>query len=76
MPTRLLAWMIAANAALLSTVACAAEDPAPADAVEPGALHVQFTNVTQKHPPFRSPYEGENSLKSHARGVLTHLTSS
>ena len=28
---------------------------------------MQFTNVVQKHPPFRSPYEGVNSLKARER---------
>lgn len=33
------------------------------DATETVNLHAQFTEVVQGHPSFRSPYEGENSLK-------------
>jgi Carbohydrate-selective porin, OprB family len=29
---------------------------------EPWSLHAQFTNVTQYHPDFSSPYRGQNSL--------------
>ena len=31
------------------------------------AFYGQATNVTQWHPPFRSPYSGENSLDAHGR---------
>lgn len=31
------------------------------------ALHGQITNVTQRHPVFRSPYSGANSLDAHGR---------
>ena len=38
------------------------------DAVPVGwSLYGQVTNVTQGHPPFTSPYEGDNSLISHGR---------
>ncbi len=38
-------------------------------AIEPEqwAVHGQVTNVTQWHPPFRSPYSGENSLAARGR---------
>ena len=48
-------------------VACA-EPPSAAAAPQEGwALYGQATNVTQGHPPFRSAYEGDNSLASHGR---------
>lgn len=31
---------------------------------EPSSVRAQFTNVTQSHPQFRSPYSGTNSLES------------
>src|SRR5690349_13434212 len=38
--------------------------PAAAEPVPPElwSLHAQFTNVTQYHPDFSSPYKGQNSL--------------
>jgi len=52
-------------------VACApltalCEAPAPPEP-ETWAVHGQVTNVTQGHPPFRSPYEGDNSLAARGR---------
>ena len=40
--------------------------PAASETVPPASwsLHVQFTNVTQYHPDFSSPYKGQNSLDS------------
>jgi high affinity Mn2+ porin len=35
------------------------------------ALHAQFTNVTQYHPPFTSPFSGRNSLLPGHRGAET-----
>jgi high affinity Mn2+ porin len=43
----------------------AAGSPSPAGEslqTNPWSLHGQFTNVTQYHPAFRSPYQGANSL--------------
>lgn len=52
-------------AALLMAGTALAEEPASTGAIESSAIHWQFTNVTQKHPSFRSPYEGDNSLRAH-----------
>ncbi|MDE2565623.1 MAG: carbohydrate porin, partial [Burkholderiales bacterium] len=50
-----------------------AQAAAAADAqAEASSLHGQFTNLTQQHPPFRSPYEGPNSL--HAAEPATETT--
>ena len=57
-------------AAAMLIAACrgaCAEDAPPADAHRGWALYGQATNVTQGHPPFRSAYEGDNSLLSHGR---------
>lgn len=63
--SRLLSFLLAAIAVLQATPVRAADDQAPAPAGdESTALHFQFTNVTQKHPSFHSPYEGTNSLKA------------
>ena len=35
--------------------------------IENWAIHGQFTNVTQHHPSFTSPYSGQNSLVSNGR---------
>ena len=35
--------------------------------IEHWAIHGQFTNVTQHHPSFTSPYSGQNSLVSNGR---------
>jgi high affinity Mn2+ porin len=48
-------------------IAAAADEATPtvdseAQARESWSLHSQFTNVTQYHPAFRSPYQGANSL--------------
>lgn len=47
--------------------------PAAADAVETEdySIHGQFTNVTQYHPRFTSPYRGPNSLDPGNRGNET-----
>lgn len=37
------------------------------DQNEPWALHEQFTNITQGHPSFTSPYSGTNSLTANGR---------
>ncbi len=49
--------------------AATATDTPPAD--EDVSLHGQFTNVTQFHPSFRSPYRGPNSLDPGNRGDET-----
>lgn len=53
---------------LMAVRGLAMADSPPGDA-PPGwwTLYGQATNVTQGHPPFRSPYEGDNSLLSHGR---------
>lgn len=51
-------------AALFIAGAAFAEEPASMEANQASAIQWQFTNVTQKHPSFRSPYEGGNSLKA------------
>ncbi|WP_227753979.1 MULTISPECIES: carbohydrate porin [Ramlibacter] len=66
-----LALALAALAGLQAVAALAADDGSPAPADEAGALHLQFTNVTQKHPPLRSPYAGPNSLKASERAEET-----
>jgi high affinity Mn2+ porin len=47
--------------------------PSAASAPEPErfSVHGQFTNVTQKHPSIRSPYEGPNSLHATEQAVET-----
>jgi hypothetical protein len=40
--------------------------------LEDFALHAQFTNVTQYHPPFTSPFYGPNSLPPGHRGAETN----
>jgi len=50
-----------------NVAALAATLPVPASGVAPAApetwgVHGQFTNVTQWHPAFTSPYQGQNSL--------------
>ncbi|MBK4737856.1 carbohydrate porin [Noviherbaspirillum sp. DKR-6] len=44
-------------------------DKAPSS--EAWAIHGQFTNVTQGHPRFRSPYSGDNSLDANGRNEET-----
>jgi high affinity Mn2+ porin len=58
------------------SVAHATPGEAPATAVaapaaELWAVHGQFTNLTQRHPRFRSPYSGTNSLQSNGRAEET-----
>jgi high affinity Mn2+ porin len=50
-----------------------ADDAVTADAVQPEdfSFHAQFTNVTQYHPSFTSPYRGPNSLDPGNRGDET-----
>ena len=48
-----------------------APDAAEAGAPEIWSLHGQFTNVTQYHPRFTSPYRGSNSLDPGNRGNET-----
>src|SRR5579863_2823569 len=58
--------------ALFFAVARAQADTNDTDqAVESWAIHGQFTNVTQYHPAFRSPYRGTNSLDPGSRGDET-----
>ncbi|HEV7813683.1 MAG TPA: carbohydrate porin [Janthinobacterium sp.] len=64
-------------ALVTATVAAAQEqnnppDPLAADTAQDGAdeswaLHGQFTNLSQRHPGFRSLYSGSNSLDAHGR---------
>ena len=51
-------------AAQSNTQATAAPDAATPTEPETWNVHGQFTNVTQKHGPFKSPYAGNNSLPS------------
>lgn len=65
--------ILAALAALAPAAAFADDmtDPsAPAD--QAFAVHVQFTDVTQFHPAFPSPYRGPNSLDPAAMGDTTN----
>ena len=55
------AWGLLACASALSP-------PAPA---QDFAIYGQATNVTQWHPPFHSPYSGDNSLDAHGRAEET-----
>jgi high affinity Mn2+ porin len=48
-----------------------AADAAPAE-TPPFAAHIQFTDVTQFHPAFTSPYQGANSLDPVANGRSTN----
>jgi high affinity Mn2+ porin len=63
--------------ATASTAPAAAIDlfptPAPSETTPPESwsLHAQFTNVTQYHPDFTSPYRGQNSLDSGDRAKET-----
>ena len=47
-------------------LACASALAPPASAQD-FAIYGQATNVTQWHPPFHSPYSGDNSLDAHGR---------
>jgi high affinity Mn2+ porin len=59
-------------ALLLFCMAPAHADPFDSvDAPEQWAIHGQFTNVTQYHPAFASPYRGPNSLDPGSRGDET-----
>jgi len=51
---------------LLGMMASGSVSPAPLDEDKPWAVHAQATDVLQYHPPFRSPYQGQNSLPGHA----------
>lgn len=71
---RMLGFGISALALLLAVVARADDTPQPvAAAAEPEtySFHAQFTNVTQFHPSFHSPYRGPNSLDPGNRGDET-----
>jgi high affinity Mn2+ porin len=52
---------------LMAVGGLALAEPAPVESSPGWALYGQATNVTQGHPPFRSAYEGDNSLLSHGR---------
>ena len=63
-----------ANAAsddAVQTNPAAGSDSAVGVAAEAWSLHGQFTNVTQYHPAFRSPYRGPNSLDASNSGRET-----
>jgi len=78
---RLLGASLTAAAALGNQIAWAADTPAlsaqPSAEAEASAeaetysFHAQFTNVTQFHPSFTSPYRGPNSLDPGNRGNET-----
>ena len=64
---------MAAALACAPTLALADEAPDGAAAAQQDvAFHVQFTDVTQFHPAFRSPYVGADSLDPAARGDATN----
>lgn len=73
-----MAWRLSILAALAALVPAAAfADDAPdagasLPADQPYAVHVQFTDVTQFHPAFASPYRGANSLDPGALGDATN----
>jgi high affinity Mn2+ porin len=50
------------NGAAATPVASAAEVERDSSPPESWSLHGQFTNTTQYHPSFRSPYQGANSM--------------
>jgi high affinity Mn2+ porin len=54
--------------AIVSTYATG-ETPAPVENAieESSVLYGQVTNLSQKHSPFKSPYNGINSLDAHGR---------
>ncbi|WP_075791030.1 carbohydrate porin [Massilia putida] len=58
---------------LCSGMAYAADNASDQDITDAQAwaVHGQVTNVTQKHPDFRSPYSGPNSLIANARAEET-----
>ena len=58
------------SACLLNAARAQDESTAPA-APEDWAVHGQFTNVTQKHARFNSPYQGQNSLDANGRAEET-----
>lgn len=67
-------YAIALLPALMFAAGLAAADPAQVDdtaAPEDYSFHGQFTNVTQFHPRFTSPYRGQNSLDPGNRGDET-----
>lgn len=64
--------VVIALSAWLAAGMSLAQPAAPADGEQASALHWQLTNVTQKHPPFRSPYEGTNSLQARGRAEGTN----
>ena len=67
-------FQVASAATLEQSAADSVAHPLPAVSVtatgespEPWAIHGQFTNVTQRHPRFKSSYSGENSLDANGR---------
>jgi high affinity Mn2+ porin len=68
-------WLGVSSAAMCVALCARAQDAAqPAsggDAPETISIHGQFTNVTQYHPSFTSPYHGPNSLDPGSRGDET-----
>jgi high affinity Mn2+ porin len=66
-----------AGLALVLLAGPAIADPDPVDPDQPAepeewSLHGQFTNVTQYHPSFSSPFQGPNSLNPGNRGDETN----
>ncbi|HLG87525.1 MAG TPA: carbohydrate porin [Alphaproteobacteria bacterium] len=73
-------WKFALACGLVACTPAALGDPvrtdgaassATSDAEEQFSVHGQFTNVTQFHPSFQSPYRGPNSLDPGNRGNET-----
>jgi high affinity Mn2+ porin len=65
------AWLISAVSAMLGVPLAALADEAPAPP-QSWAVHAQFTDLTQFHPAFHSPYQGPNSLQPAALGDATN----
>jgi high affinity Mn2+ porin len=66
-----IAWAADAPALLAQATSDAATPPVAAPEAEAYSFHGQFTNVTQFHPSFTSPYRGPNSLDPGNRGDET-----
>lgn len=66
------AWAALGLAAMLAPAMALADPPAAGEAPQTWAVHGQFTDVTQAHPAFRSPYQGPNSLDADANGRSTN----
>lgn len=56
---------------LVKVEAAEQNDKSISNVDEDWAIHGQFTNVTQKHASFRSPYSGQNSLDAKGRAEET-----